>query len=161
MFSPMKYRAICRNNEFSRIYAKGKSYVHPQLVLYVFKTKKKPTRVGFTATKKIGNAVVRNRARRVMKAALAEHLCPDSVGFDLVLVARGQTPHIKTPQLSKTIGKLFAKAGIESAKHRVQSLEPCEKREQFENAPKGETPQRANPEGEQHAQTAHSPDSIL
>lgn len=149
MFSLMKYRAICRNNEFSRIYAKGKSYVHPQLVLYVFKTKKKPTRVGFTATKKIGNAVVRNRARRVMKAALAEHLCPDSVGFDLVLVARGQTPHIKTPQLSKTIGKLFAKAGIESAKTRA-------------TLPQTPTaPQNANPEGEQHAQTAHSPDSIL
>ncbi len=109
----MRYRAICRNQEFSRVYAKGKSYVHPQIVLYVFKTKNVPTKVGFTATKKIGNAVKRNRARRVMKEALAAHLMPESKGFHLVLVARGQTTTIKSTQLSKTIGKLFAKAGLE------------------------------------------------
>lgn len=110
----MRYRAICKNREFSRMYAKGKAYVHPQVVLYVMKTKNKPTKVGFTATKKIGNAVKRNRARRVMKAALAEHLPLNTKGFDLVLVARGQTPFLKSTQLSKTLGKLFAKAGLES-----------------------------------------------
>lgn len=109
----MRYRAICRNREFSRIYAKGKSYVHPQIVLYVFKTNNRPTQVGFTATKKIGNAVKRNRARRVMKAALAEHLPTGTKGFDLVLVARGQTPLLKSTQLSKTLGKLFVKAGLD------------------------------------------------
>ncbi len=117
----MRYRAICRNREFSRMYAKGKSYVHPQVVLYVLKTKNRPTRVGFTATKKVGNAVKRNRARRIMKAALSEHLAKDAKGFDLVLVARVQTPTLKSTQLSKTIAKLFAKAGIEDIA-RAQSL---------------------------------------
>ncbi|MFI3168849.1 MAG: ribonuclease P protein component [Faecalibacterium sp.] len=116
----MRYRAICNNREFSRMYAKGKSYVHPQVVLYVLKNKNKPTRVGFTATKKVGNAVKRNRARRVMKEALSQHLPKDTKGFDLVLVARGQTPFIKSTQLSKTIGKLFAKAGLEDRAMQMQ-----------------------------------------
>ena len=44
--------------------------MNPALVLYVLKTRGKKTRVGLTATKKIGHAVQRNRARRVMKAAI-------------------------------------------------------------------------------------------
>ena len=70
----MRYRPIRRNNEFGRVYARGKSYVNQALVLYVLKTRGKRTRVGLTATKKIGHAVQRNRARRVMKAAIDEHL---------------------------------------------------------------------------------------
>ena len=69
----MRYRPIRRNNEFGRVYARGKSYVNQALVLYVLKTRGKRTRVGLTATKKIGHAVQRNRARRVMKAAIDEH----------------------------------------------------------------------------------------
>lgn len=118
----MRYRAICKNREFSRIYAKGKSYVHPQVVLYVLKNKNRPTRVGFTATKKIGNAVKRNRARRVMKEALAPHLPADAKGFDLVLVARGQTPQLKSTQLSKTIAKLMQKAGLTSTAPKAEPV---------------------------------------
>ena len=52
----MRYRPIRRNSEFGRVYARGKSYVNPALVLYVLKTRGKKTRVGLTATKKIGHA---------------------------------------------------------------------------------------------------------
>ena len=66
----MRYRPITRNKEFARAYARGKAFVHPKLVLYVMKNRLGHTRVGITATKKIGNAVHRNRARRVIRAAL-------------------------------------------------------------------------------------------
>jgi len=108
----MRYRPIRRNSEYGRVYARGKSYVNPALVLYVLKTRGKKTRVGLTATKKIGHAVQRNRARRVMRAALSEHLARNIGGYDIILVARGQTPRLKSTQLSKTLGKLFAKAGL-------------------------------------------------
>lgn len=108
----MRYRPIRRNGEFGRVYARGKSYVNQALVLYVLKTRSKRTRVGLTATKKIGHAVQRNRARRVMRAALSEHLAQNIGGYDIILVARGQTPRLKSTQLSKTLGKLFAKAGL-------------------------------------------------
>ena len=40
------------------------------------------------------------------------HLLPYIGGYDIILVARGQTPRLKSTQLSKTLGKLFAKAGL-------------------------------------------------
>ncbi len=108
----MRYRPIRRNSEFSRCYARGKSYVHPHVVLYVLKNRSGRTRVGLTATKKIGGAVQRNRARRVMRAAIAEHLDYNIGGYDLVFVARAQTTRIKSTQLSKTVAKLLAQAGL-------------------------------------------------
>ena len=108
----VRYRPICRNNEFSRVYARGKAYVQPQLVLYVLKNRSGRTRVGLTATKKIGHAVQRNRARRVMRAAIAEHLDYNIGGYDLVFVARARTPYMKSTQLSRTVARLLAEAGL-------------------------------------------------
>lgn len=108
----MRYRAIKRNNEFSRCYRRGKSYVHPKLVLYVNKNRLGYTRVGLTATKKIGGAVQRNRARRVIRAGLFEVL-PYNVGsYDLVFVARGQTVRSKSGELAKAAESLLRQAGL-------------------------------------------------
>lgn len=108
----MRYRTITKNREFGRVYQRGKSYVHPQIVLYVAKNRLGFTRIGLTATKKIGHAVQRNRARRIMRAALCEHLSQNIGGYDIILVARGQTPRLNSRQLSVTLGKLFQKAGL-------------------------------------------------
>ena len=109
---PMRYRTLNKNWQFNRVYGRGKSYVHPHCVLYVAKNRLGYTRIGLTATKKVGHAVQRNRARRIMRAALSEHLAQNIGGYDIILVARGQTPRLKSTQLSKTLGRLFAKAGL-------------------------------------------------
>ncbi len=108
----MRYTPLTRNNEFARVYARGKAYVHPQMVLYVCKNRARRTRVGLTASKKVGNAVTRNRARRVMRAALAAVLPPDVGPVDVVLVARGSTAGLKSTQLEVTLRKLCRKAGL-------------------------------------------------
>ena len=108
----MRYRPITKNKEFCRAYARGKAYVHPKLVLYVNKNRLGRTRVGLTATKKIGCAVQRNRARRVMRAALYQTL-PYNVGaYDLVFVARGQTVGCKSGEVAAAAAQLLKKAGL-------------------------------------------------
>ena len=104
----MRYHPLTRNNEFARAYTRGKSFVHPHVVLYVNKNRLGRTRVGITASKKIGNAVTRNRARRVLRAALYEVLPPDVGGYDLVLVARG----LKSTQVAKTLERQLRAAGL-------------------------------------------------
>lgn len=68
--------------------------------------------MGLTATKKVGKAVVRNRARRVMRAALCEVMPQDVGPYDVVLVARGATPRLKSTQLVPVMRKLLKKAGL-------------------------------------------------
>lgn len=108
----MRYRTLNKNWEFGRVYHRGKSYVHPHVVLYVAKNNLGVTRIGLTATKKVGKAVQRNRARRVMRAALQQQLPQGAGGYDIILVARGATPRLKSTQLSRTLGKLLKKAGL-------------------------------------------------
>ena len=81
-------------------------------MLYVLKTRAKQTRVGLTATKKVGCAVQRNRARRVMKAAIDEHLDYNIGGSHLIVVARAATPRLKSWQVSRAVARLFRAAGL-------------------------------------------------
>ncbi|MFR7484173.1 MAG: ribonuclease P protein component [Acutalibacter sp.] len=103
---------ICRNNDFRRIYARGKSYVSPLVVVYALKNRTKNVRVGITTSKKVGNAVQRNRSRRVIREAfraLAPRVRP---GFDLVLVARGRTPYVKSTDVRRQLERQLQAAGL-------------------------------------------------
>ena len=103
---------ICRNNEFRRIYARGNSYVSPLVVVYALKNRTKNVRVGITTSKKVGNAVQRNRSRRVIREAfraLAPRVRP---GFDLVLVARGKTPYVKSTDVRRQLERQLQAAGL-------------------------------------------------
>lgn len=103
---------ICRNNDFRRIYARGKSYVSPLVVVYALKNRTKNVRVGITTSKKVGNAVQRNRSRRVIREAfraLAPRVRP---GFDLVLVARGKTPYVKSTDVRRQLERQLQAVGL-------------------------------------------------
>ena len=76
----MRYTPLTRNSDFARAYKRGKSYVHHHVVLYVNKNRVGHTRVGITASKKIGGAVQRNRARRVIRHALYQVLLGQEEG---------------------------------------------------------------------------------
>lgn len=96
------------NKEFKRAYYQGKFKAHPFLVTYLVKNRKKIPRVGITTSKKIGNAVKRNRARRIIKQAYCELLSEAAFninGFDLVFVARNDTPMKNTIDIKKVMKK--------------------------------------------------------
>ena len=79
---------IKENRDFRRIYAKGKALVCPYAVIYVLKNRSGNIRLGITTGKKIGNAVSRNRAKRVITAAFRACLPCVCAGYDYVIVAR-------------------------------------------------------------------------
>jgi ribonuclease P protein component len=93
-----------RRAEFLHVAAARKKWAAPGLILQVCPSSHSPNcdaveppvpaalRVGFTASKKVGNAVQRNRARRRLKAVVGEVLPRHGVpGYDLVLIARPAT----------------------------------------------------------------------
>ncbi len=82
------YTKLKQNWEFHRAYNRGISLVLPECVLYVVKGKKNALRLGITAGKKIGTAVSRNRAKRVITAAFDECAPHIPTGHDCVIVAR-------------------------------------------------------------------------
>ena len=97
------YPVLNRNGDFVRLYKRGKSQVHPLLVTYLMKNRKGLTRVGITATKKVGGAVQRNRAKRIIRAAWRQLRPTVPQGYDLVFVARSRTTQCKMQQLHQVM----------------------------------------------------------
>ena len=104
--------SLKENYEFTRAYKRGKSVVHWALVVYIFKNKTKNNRVGITTSKKIGKAVTRNRARRVIRAAYRQNEELLKTGYDFVFVARAKTAEMKSDDLARIMKKLFEKGKV-------------------------------------------------
>ena len=83
-----KTLALKDNKVFSRLYSKGKFAASREVVIYYLPNKLGYTRFGITAGKKLGSAVKRNRAKRIIRSAYrsCESLFPKSL--DMVAVAR-------------------------------------------------------------------------
>ncbi|MBC7765411.1 MAG: ribonuclease P protein component [Hyphomonadaceae bacterium] len=106
------------NMTFSLIYGKGRSFVGSYVVLYRYPNQTDQNRVGITATKKIGKAVVRNRVRRLIKEnyrALAPRL---KKGYDFVFVARMRTVGARYQDIGGNMKALLLKANMFSQENK-------------------------------------------
>ena len=103
-----------RRAAFLLLAAKGRKAPMPGLVLQALKRDDAaPARLGFTVTKKVGNAVIRNRARRRLKEA-ARLLLRDRpvTGADLVLIGRDATCSRDFATLREDLRRALAKTGV-------------------------------------------------
>lgn len=107
-----RYVTLKENRDFSRLYNKGRSFVSPVLVTYIKKNKTDNLRFGITTGKKIGKAVKRSRARRVIRAAYFELYPEIKKGYDIVFVARGKTTFVKSQVVKKAMKKHLASANL-------------------------------------------------
>ena len=80
--------------------------------MYVRKTRAGSCRIGITASKKIGNAVQRNRARRVIREAFRQIKLPLKSGFDIVFVARTKTVFKKSTEIYNIMLSMMQQAGV-------------------------------------------------
>lgn len=110
-----------RRAEFLRAAASGRKAAMPGLVLQARQRDENgPLRVGFTVTKKVGNAVVRNRTKRRLRAAAAivaaEALREGGVldGHDLVLIGRDGTRSRDFRALLDDLRRALRKTGVTS-----------------------------------------------
>ena len=101
-----------QNWEFRRIYTRGKCLSAPGFILYYAKGRAGNVRLGITAGKKLGTAVQRNRAKRVVTAAFDSVLPRIKKGFDFVIVARGRILSLKSPQVAGTIFNMLYENGL-------------------------------------------------
>jgi ribonuclease P protein component len=99
-----------KNKEYRNVYSRGKSVADRHLVLYFLANNLDFCRFGFTVSKKVGNAVVRNRIRRLLKEACRLNSTSFKGGFDLVLVARRSMAGLEYRQVEESLLKLYKKA---------------------------------------------------
>lgn len=93
------------NKEFRRAYSRGKSFVSAGFVTYVFRTRSDEVRFGITVSKKLGGAVERNRAKRLITAAFRECKPHITGGCDIVFVARSAIFRFKSYDIANELKK--------------------------------------------------------
>ncbi len=97
--------SICDNKLYLKLYKKGNFVACPFLTAYFLKNNLSQNRIGITTGKKVGNAVKRNRARRIIRAAYRLNEINFPIGYDIVFVAREDIVDKKTGDIEKFFRK--------------------------------------------------------
>lgn len=80
--------SLKKNQDFHKVYKKGKSYANKYLVMYILENDLDNNRIGISVSKKVGNSVVRHRLKRLIKESYRLNESVFNSGLDIVVVAR-------------------------------------------------------------------------
>ena len=104
-----KYRMQKKAN-YNNVFTHGRSYTSKHVVIYIFK--QHPAKYGIIASKKIGNAVKRNRAKRLLRECVRLNLYRLKKDYQMILIARGNILSAMFEEVEKSAINIWKRAGI-------------------------------------------------
>jgi ribonuclease P protein component len=101
-----------RSADFKRVRRFGKSFAHPLVVLIALPNEQEQSRFGIAAGRSVGNAVDRNRAKRILRAALQPLIPSIQTGWDIILLARRPLAGMKCQDAQSALTMLLKRARL-------------------------------------------------
>ena len=101
---------------FAYCYKAGKIAHAKSCFMYYATSKNKNVKIGVSVSKKVGGAVQRNRARRIIREAIAPHLSCINNDYNIIIVARDNFLSFDFNDVKQDIEHLLKKAGLINAK---------------------------------------------
>lgn len=108
----MKKGRLTKNCEYRQVFAKGVSVATRGIVLYRTENGQTENRAGFVVSKKNGNAVIRNRIKRLFKEAYRYYAGELTKGYDLVFIARAPSATFDFMQAATEIERILKRGGL-------------------------------------------------
>ena len=109
----MRYtKSLKLNKDFKRLYYRGKSCVCRNIVVYCTKNRVNYNRIGITCGKSIGKAVVRNRAKRLVRESYRLMESGLGKGYDFVVVVRTRAVGKKMSDISSDMAYAMKKLSV-------------------------------------------------
>lgn len=106
-----EYR-LKKKYQFNYVYRVGKSY-HGKYAMLVFSpSKNKNIKIGISVSKKVGNSVKRNRARRLLREAISPFLQSLKNNYNVIVVAKSSINDQKLASVMQDIKDSFLKVGL-------------------------------------------------
>ena len=106
-----KYR-IKSSKEYNSIYRNGKKVLGKYIIVYILTNKLEYNRFGIATSKKIGKAVIRNKAKRQLRAIISNNMNKLRTSYDIVIVARYKIGSIDYELLKNDFDKVMGKSGL-------------------------------------------------
>ena len=106
---------ITRSAVFREAYEQGRRHVGQYMVAWLRTGAGASLRLGVVSSRKVGNAVARNRARRLLREVFRHHRSHCSGAVDIVLVARRNLLEARWPAIEQEFADLARRAGIWSS----------------------------------------------
>ena len=98
-----KKQRIKKNTEFQHIFKKGKSVANRQFVIYSIDNDQDYFRIGISVSKKVGNAVVRNRIKRYIRQTFLELNDCVFPKKDYIIIARNPAANLDFHETKKSL----------------------------------------------------------
>ena len=109
----MRKKEVLRGKkDFGRLYKRGKSVADRYVVVIFLKNELPYTRTAVLASKKVGNSVTRNRAKRLIKESLRTINGEMTPGYDLILIARNSINGRKCKDVEESLKRCLKKANL-------------------------------------------------
>lgn len=109
------------NKDFTRLYGKGAFVSCGLCTVYYRRNGKKENKIGISVSKKLGGAVERNRAKRVIRQAYRENESRFPAGYDIVVNARQGSVTCKSYHISTFFRKAVIPAMNDPARQKRQA----------------------------------------
>jgi ribonuclease P protein component len=103
---------LTSTTDFERVRRFGKSYAHPFVVLVVLPNEMDQSRFGISAGRSIGNAVQRNRAKRILRETVRPLIPAIATGWDLVILARKPMANARFDEIGAALTNLLTQARL-------------------------------------------------
>ncbi|MED1726192.1 ribonuclease P protein component [Brevibacillus parabrevis] len=102
-----------KNEHFQAVFQRGTSAANKQFVLYSAKQEGQAAfRAGISVSKKIGNAVIRNKVKRLIREAVARLELVIPLGLDLVIIARPGVENMSLEAIEQSLLHVMKRAKV-------------------------------------------------
>jgi len=111
----VRRESLKKRQEFTDLYQRGYRYSNALLVLRVIHTEEDKQGLGLAVSKKIGNAVTRNRVKRLLREAVRQEAKEVVSGVNILLIARKGIEKATCQSVEAAVKELFERAHLYKA----------------------------------------------
>ena len=101
---------LTKTAQYGLVYDRGSSWVNNLMVIKALPSGLNISRYGFSVSRRVGKAVVRNRVKRLFREILRQITL--QAGWDIIFIARSPVSRVSYAELEKSVRGLLARAGL-------------------------------------------------
>lgn len=122
---PSRHR-LRRSRDLDGLKQSGRSLWHPLVIMVVQRNEGSASRFAFSASRRVGQAVTRNRAKRMLREAVRGQLAEVNAGWNCLLIARRGTAQASSAEVEAGVVHLLLRANIIDAPVDVSTIQQGE-----------------------------------